>query len=124
MMGIMHDVYEPLDPPLPCLIQSKPVTASDYLIYKVGRKDCGIVETNWPDEARSAAGSNTDGWSSGGDFLAASMKHAALFLPHSFRFAIGVGNILTQFGALGRDKQSPAFENVPKLSDSVIRINP
>lgn len=128
MMG-MHDVYEPLEPPF---------IAAEIPIYKpsdrIGtpyiqvdpKKIIGVVETNWPDEARSFAEADplTDKIGQNvADFLAADMKRGIIpstFLP----LQSGVGNIANAvLGALGRDKTIPAFEMYTEvIQNSVIGL--
>ena len=113
-MGL-HDVYEPLDPPY----------RREIPIYKVNdrigqpyvqvdpKKIVGVVETNWPDEARSfsAADPVTDKIGERvADFLVSDMKRGIIpstFLP----LQSGVGNIANAvLGALGRSEAIPAFD--------------
>lgn len=102
------------------------VTASDYLTYRSIRKIVGIVETNWPDEARSFAAADpiTDKIGQNvADFLAADMKRGIIpstFLP----LQSGVGNIANAvLGALGRDQTIPAFEMYTEvIQNSVIGL--
>ena len=113
-MGL-HDVYEPLDPPY----------RREIPIYKVNdrigkpyvqvdpKKIVGVVETNWPDEARSftAADPVTDKIGERvAEFLVSDMKRGIIpstFLP----LQSGVGNIANAvLGALGRSEAIPAFE--------------
>lgn len=113
-MGL-HDVYEPLDPPY----------RREIPIYKVNdrigqpyvqvdpKKIVGVVETNWPDEARSftAADPVTDKIGERvAEFLVADMKRG--IIPSSFLpLQSGVGNIANAvLGALGRSEAIPAFE--------------
>ncbi len=113
-MGL-HDVYEPLDPPC----------RREIPIYKVNdrigtpyvqvdpEKIVGVVETNWPDEARSftAADPVTDKIGERvADFLVEDMKRG--IIPESFLpLQSGVGNIANAvLGALGRSKSIPAFD--------------
>ncbi|MBE6287225.1 MAG: acetyl-CoA hydrolase/transferase family protein [Mediterranea massiliensis] len=113
-MGL-HDVYEPLDPPC----------RREIPIYKVNdrigtpyvqvdpEKIVGVVETNWPDEARSftAADPVTDKIGERvADFLVEDMKCG--IIPESFLpLQSGVGNIANAvLGALGRSKSIPAFD--------------
>ena len=113
-MGL-HDVYEPLDPPY----------RREIPIFKVNdrigqpyvqvdpKKIVGVVETNWPDEARSftAADPVTDKIGERvAEFLVADMKRG--IIPSSFLpLQSGVGNIANAvLGALGRSEAIPAFE--------------
>lgn len=124
----LHDVYEPLDPPY----------RRDIPIYKpsdrIGlpyvqvdpKKIVGIVETNWPDEARSFSASDpvTDKIGQNvADFLAADMKRGIIpstFLP----LQSGVGNIANAvLGALGRESSIPPFEMYTEvLQDAVVGL--
>ena len=124
----LHDVYEPLDPPY----------RRDIPIYKpsdrIGlpyvqvdpKKIVGIVETNWPDEARSFSASDpvTDKIGQNvADFLAADMKRGIIpstFLP----LQSGVGNIANAvLGALGRESSIPPFEMYTEvLQDAVVSL--
>ena len=126
-MGL-HDVYEPLDPPYRREI---PIyKASDRIglpyIQVDPKKIVGVVETNWPDEARSFAAADplTDHIGQNvADFLAADMKRGIIpstFLP----LQSGVGNIANAvFGALGRDNTIPAFEMYTEvIQNSVIGL--
>ena len=89
-------------------------------------KIVGVVETNWPDEARSFAAADplTDKIGQNvADFLAADMKRGIIpptFLP----LQSGVGNIANAvLGALGRDKTIPAFEMYTEvIQNSVIGL--
>ena len=90
------------------------------------KKIIGVVETNWPDEARSFAEADplTDKIGQNvADFLAADMKRGIIpstFLP----LQSGVGNIANAvLGALGRDKTIPAFEMYTEvIQNSVIGL--
>ena len=90
------------------------------------KKIIGVVETNWPDEARSFAAADplTDKIGQNvADFLAADMKRGIIpptFLP----LQSGVGNIANAvLGALGRDKTIPAFEMYTEvIQNSVIGL--
>ena len=126
-MGL-HDVYEPLDPPY----------RREIPIFKVNdrigqpyvqvdpKKIVGVVETNWPDEARdfTAPDPVTDLIGQRvADFLVADMKRGIIpstFLP----LQSGVGNIANAvLGALGRDKTIPAFEMYTEvLQDAVVDL--
>ena len=82
MMG-MHDVYEPLDPPYRREIPIyKPSDRIGLPYIQVDpKKIVGIVETNWPDEARSFAAADpiTDKIGQNvADFLAADMKRGII----------------------------------------------
>ena len=87
-MGL-HDVYEPMDPPnrreIPIYKPSDRI-GKPY-IQVDPKKIVGIVETNWPDEARSFAAADplTDKIGQNvADFLAADMKRGIIpstFLP-------------------------------------------
>ncbi len=126
-MGL-HDVYELLDPPY----------RRDIPIYKpsdrIGvpyiqadpKKIVGVVETDWPDEARhfSSADPITDQIGENvADFLAADMKRGIIpptFLP----LQSGVGNIANAvLGALGSEKTIPPFEMFTEvLQDAVVAL--
>ena len=95
-MGL-HDVYEPLDPPARREIPIyKPSDRIGTTYIQVDpKKIAGVVETNWPDEARSFAAADplTDKIGQNvADFLVADMKRGIIpptFLP----LQSGVGNI-------------------------------
>ena len=126
-MGL-HDVYEPLDPP--CRREIPIYKPSDRIglpyIQVDPKKIVGVVETNWPDEARSFAAADplTDKIGQNvADFLAADMKRGIIpptFLP----LQSGVGNIANAvLGALGRDKTIPPFEMYTEvIQNSVIGL--
>ena len=126
-MGL-HDVYEPLDPPyrreIPIFKPSDRI--GQPYIQVDPKKIVGVVETNWPDEARSFAAADplTDKIGQNvADFLAADMKRGIIpstFLP----LQSGVGNIANAvLGALGRDKTIPAFEMYTEvIQNSVIGL--
>jgi succinate CoA transferase len=127
MMG-MHDVYEPLDPPYRREIPIyKPSDRIGVPYVQVDpKKIIGVVETNWPDEARSFSGSDPVTDQIGqrvADFLAADMKRG--IIPPSFLpLQSGVGNIANAvLGALGRDKTIPPFEMFTEvIQNSVIDL--
>ena len=113
-MGL-HDVYEPLDPPyrreIPIYKPSDRI-GTPY-IQADPKKIVGIVDTNWPDEARSFAAGDplTDKIGQNvADFLVADMKRGIIpptFLP----LQSGVGNIANAvLGALGHSTAIPAFD--------------
>ncbi len=113
-MGL-HDVYEPLDPPYRREIPIyKPSDRIGQPYVQVDpKKIVGIVETNWPDEARAFAEADpvTDKIGQNvADFLVHEMKLGhipASFLP----LQSGVGNIANAvLSALGHDKTIPAFD--------------
>lgn len=126
-MGL-HDVYEPLDPPYRREIPIyKPSDRIGQPYIQVDpKKIVGIVETNWPDEARdfTAPDPVTDLIGQRvADFLVADMKRGIIpstFLP----LQSGVGNIANAvLGALGRDKTIPAFEMYTEvLQDAVVDL--
>ena len=126
-MGL-HDVYEPLDPPYRREIPIyKPSDRIGLPYVQVDpKKIIGVVETNWPDEARSFAAADplTDKIGQNvADFLAADMKRGIIpstFLP----LQSGVGNIANAvLGALGRDKTIPPFEMYTEvIQNSVIGL--
>ena len=124
----LHDLYEPLDPPyrreIPIYKPSDRI-GTDYLQIDPA-KILGIVETNKPDEARgfTAPDPITDQIGLNvANFLAADMKAGCIpstFLP----LQSGVGNVANAvLGALGRDKDIPAFEMYTEvIQDSVIAL--
>ena len=124
----LHDVYEPLDPP--CRRDIPIYKPSDRIglpyVQVDPKKIVGIVETNWPDEARSfsAADPITDCIGQRvADFLMADMKRG--IIPSSFLpLQSGVGNIANAvLGALGREKSIPAFEMYTEvLQDAVVDL--
>ena len=124
----MHDIYEPADPPYRREIPIyKPSDRIGLPYIQVDpKKIVGVVETNWPDEARSFAAADplTDKIGQNvADFLAADMKRGIIpptFLP----LQSGVGNIANAvLGALGRDKTIPAFEMYTEvIQNSVIGL--
>ena len=124
-MGL-HDVYEPLDPPYRREISIfKPSDRIGKPYIQVDpKKIVGVVETNWPDDARSAAVPLTDIIGQNvAEFLAADMNRGSIpstFLP----LQSGVGNIANAvLGALGRDKTIPAFEMYTEvIQNSVIGL--
>ena len=124
----MHDVYEPLDPPYRREIPIyKPSDRIGLPYVQIDpKKIIGVVETNWPDEARSFAAADplTDKIGQNvADFLAADMKRG--IIPSSFLpLQSGVGNIANAvLGALGRDKTIPAFEMYTEvIQNSVIGL--
>ena len=121
-------MYEPLDPPYRREIPIyKPSDRIGLPYIQVDpKKIVGVVETNWPDEARSFADADplTDKIGQNvADFLAADMKRGIIpstFLP----LQSGVGNIANAvLGALGRDKTIPAFEMYTEvIQNSVIGL--
>ena len=127
MMG-MHDVYEPKDPPyrreIPIYKPSDRI-GTPY-IQVDPKKIIGVVETNWPDEARDFAGSDPVTDQIGqrvAEFLTADLKRGIIpstFLP----LQSGVGNIANAvLGALGREKSIPAFEMYTEvIQNSVIDL--
>ena len=126
-MGL-HDVYEPLDPPyrreIPIYKPSDRI-GTPY-IQVDPKKIVGVVETNWPDEARSFAAADplTDKIGQNvADFLVADMKRGIIpstFLP----LQSGVGNIANAvLSALGHDKTIPPFEMYTEvIQNSVIGL--
>ena len=124
----MHDIYQPLDPPYRREIPIyKPSDRIGLPYVQVDpKKIIGVVETNWPDEARSFAAADplTDKIGQNvADFLAADMKRG--IIPSSFLpLQSGVGNIANAvLGALGRDKTIPAFEMYTEvIQNSVIGL--
>lgn len=126
-MGL-HDVYEPLDPPYRREIPiTKPNDRIGLPYIQVDpKKIVGVVETNWPDEARSfsAADPVTDKIGQNvADFLVHDMKRG--IIPQSFLpLQSGVGNIANAvLGALGRDTTIPAFDVYTEvIQNSVIGL--
>ena len=124
----LHDVYEPLDPP--CRRDIPIYKPSDRIglpyVQVDPKKIVGIVETNWPDEARSFSASDpvTDKIGQNvADFLAADMKRG--IIPSSFLpLQSGVGNIANAvLGALGRETSIPPFEMYTEvLQDAVVGL--
>lgn len=126
-MGL-HDVYELQDPPyrreIPIYKPSDRIGMS--YIQVDPKKIVGVVETNWPDEARSFAAADplTDKIGQNvADFLAADMKRGIIpptFLP----LQSGVGNIANAvLGALGRERTIPPFEMYTEvLQDAVVGL--
>ena len=124
----LHDVYEPLDPP--CRRDIPIYKPSDRIglpyVQVDPKKIVGIVETNWPDEARSFSASDpvTDKIGQNvADFLAANMKRG--IIPSSFLpLQSGVGNIANAvLGALGRETSIPPFEMYTEvLQDAVVGL--
>ena len=126
-MGL-HDVYEPLDPPYRREIPIyKPSDRIGLPYIQVDpKKIVGVVETNWPDEARSfsAADPVTDQIGQNvADFLVSDMKRG--IIPSSFLpLQSGVGNIANAvLGALGRAETIPPFEVYTEvIQNSVIGL--
>ncbi|MDD6472916.1 MAG: acetyl-CoA hydrolase/transferase family protein [Bacteroidales bacterium] len=124
----LHDVYEPLDPIRRAAIPiCKPDDRIGLPYVQVDpKKIVGVVETNWPDEARSfsAADPITDKIGQNvADFLVSDMKRGIIpstFLP----LQSGVGNIANAvLGALGRDTTIPAFNVYTEvIQNSVIGL--
>mgnify|MGYP001529156451 CR=1 FL=1 len=126
-MGL-HDVYEPLDPPYRREIPIyKPSDRIGLPYIQVDpKKIVGVVETNWPDEARSFAAADplTDKIGQNvADFLAADMKRG--IIPPSFLpLQSGVGNIANAvLACLGSNPDIPAFEMYTEVvQDAVIDL--
>ena len=126
-MGL-HDVYEPLDPPARREIPIyKPSDRIGLPYIQVDpRKIAGVVETNWPDEARSFAAADplTDQIGRNvADFLVQDIRRGiipASFLP----LQSGVGNIANAvLSALGHEKTIPPFEMYTEvIQNSVIGL--
>ncbi|MDR0893315.1 MAG: acetyl-CoA hydrolase/transferase family protein [Mediterranea sp.] len=126
-MGL-HDVYELLDPPYRREIPIyKPSDRIGKPYIQVDpKKIVGVVETNWPDEARSFSEADpiTDQIGQNvADFLASDLKRGIIpstFLP----LQSGVGNIANAvLGALGRDTTIPPFEMYTEvLQDAVVGL--
>ena len=126
-MGI-HDVYEPLDPPFRREI---PIFKPDDRIGKPyvqvdPKKIAGVVETNWPDEARVFTSPDpiTDKIGQNiADFLVGEMKRG--IIPESFLpIQSGVGNIANAvLSALGNSSDIPAFNVYTEvLQDAVVDL--
>lgn len=124
----MHDIYQPLDPPLRREIPIYKVSDRIGVPYvKIDpKKVIGIVETDLPneiapftptDEVTDMIGKNV------ADFLAAEIKSGripASFLP----VQSGVGNVANAvLGAMGQSKDIPAFEVYTEvIQDAVIDL--
>ena len=113
-MGL-HDVYEPLDPPYRREIPIFKVNdrIGQHYVQVDPKKIVGVVETNWPDEARAFSDADPVTDKIGervAEFLVADMKRG--IIPSSFLpLQSGVGNIANAvLGALGRSEAIPAFE--------------
>ncbi|MDR0989391.1 MAG: acetyl-CoA hydrolase/transferase family protein [Prevotellaceae bacterium] len=126
-MGL-HDVYETLDPPYRREIPIyKPSDRIGKPYIQVDpNKILGVVETNWPDEAREFAASDPTAEKIGqniADFLTADMRRGIIpstFLP----LQSGVGNVANAvLGALGRESSIPPFEMYTEvIQNSVIDL--
>lgn len=126
-MGL-HDVYELLDPPnrreIPIFKPSDRI-GKPYIQVDPSRI-VGVVETNWPDEARSFASGDpiTDKIGQNvADFLVRDMKRG--IIPSSFLpIQSGVGNIANAvLGALGSSPSIPSFEMYTEvLQDAVVDL--
>jgi succinate CoA transferase len=124
----LQDVYEPLDPPLRREIPIyKPSDRIGTPYVQVDpKKIVGVVETDWPDEARhfSSPDALTDKIGQNvAEFLVADMKRGIIpktFLP----IQSGVGNIANAvLGGLGRDTIVPPFEMYTEvIQNSVIGL--
>ncbi|MDR1004286.1 MAG: acetyl-CoA hydrolase/transferase family protein [Prevotellaceae bacterium] len=123
-MGL-HDVYEPLDPPyrreIPIYKPSDRI-GTPY-IQVDPKKIVGVVETNWPDEARHFSEADPITEMIGqkvADFLVADLKRGIIpstFLP----LQSGVGNIANAvLGALGRDTTIPPFEMYTEVIQNAV----
>ena len=122
----LHDVYEPLDPPLR---QPIPITrVSDRIgttyVEIDARKIVGVVECNLPDEARAFkdADPTTDQIGHNvAEFLVEDMRRG--IIPPSFLpLQSGVGSTANAIlGALGHEKSVPDFNIYTEvLQDSVV----
>ncbi len=124
----MHDIYQPLDPPLRREIPIyKPSDRIGVPYLKVDpSKIIGIVETDLPneispftptDEVTDTIGKNV------ADFFASEIKSGRI--PSSFLpVQSGVGNVANAvLGAMGQSKEIPAFEVYTEvIQDSVINL--
>lgn len=125
---LMHDVYEPLDPPcrkpIPILKPGDRIGQDHVQIDP--KKVIGIVEGNMPDQARSFTAPDpvTDRIGRNvAEFLVRDMKRGIIpstFLP----LQSGVGNIANAvLGAMGEDKSIPRFEMYTEvLQDAVVEL--
>ncbi|MDR0973595.1 MAG: acetyl-CoA hydrolase/transferase family protein [Prevotellaceae bacterium] len=124
----LHDVYQPLDPPVRREIPIyKPSDRIGTPYIQVDpKKIVGVVEVNIPDEARGFTEPDEVTTQIGhnvASFLAADLKRGIIpktFLP----LQSGVGNIANAvLAALGHDKNIPAFEMYTEvIQDSVIAL--
>ena len=123
-MGL-HDVYEPLDPPgrreIPIYKPSDRI-GTPY-IQVDPRKIVGVVDTDWPDEARGFSDPDplTDQIGRNvADFLAADMRRG--IIPSSFLpLQSGVGNIANAvLNALGHDNTTPPFEMYTEVIQNTV----
>ncbi len=123
-MGL-HDVYELQDPPgrreIPVY---KPSDRIGLPYVQVDpKKIVGVVETDWPDEARAFTDPDplTDQIGRNvADFLAADMKRG--IIPGSFLpLQSGVGNIANAvLNALGNDQSIPPFEMYTEVIQNAV----
>lgn len=124
----MHDIYEPLDPPMRRPIQLSTCSGrigTEYLQIDPS-KIVGIVRTNLPDENRGFKEPDEQTVQIGrnvASFLAGELKSGripATFLP----IQSGVGNIANAvLGAIGDNPDIPAFEMYSEvIQDSVIKL--
>ncbi|MDQ8203808.1 acetyl-CoA hydrolase/transferase family protein [Pelagicoccus sp. SDUM812003] len=124
----MHDIYEPLDPPMRRPIQLSTCSGrigTEYLQIDPN-KIVGIVRTNLPDEnggfkepdeLTNKIGENV------ATFLAGELHSGRI--PHSFLpIQSGVGNIANAvLGAIGANPDIPAFEMYSEvIQDSVVKL--
>lgn len=112
--GLLHDVYEPLDPPYR---QPIPITSVKDRIGKTyveidASKIVGVVECNIPDEARGFKGEDpvtTQIGKNVAEFLVNDMKRG-IIPPEFLPLQSGVGTTANAIlGALGEDKNVPDF---------------
>lgn len=123
-MGL-HDVYEPLDPPGRSHIPIyHPADRIGLPYVQVDpKKIIGVVETNWPDEARSfsAADPVTDRIGRNvADFLVNDI-HRGIIPPTFLPLQSGVGNIANAvLGALGESPAIPPFEMYTEVLQNAV----
>ena len=124
----MHDVYEPLDPPMrqPIPIINVGDRIGKPYVEIDAKKIVGVVECNLPDEARAFKDSDpiTDQIGHNvAEFLVNDMKRGIIpstFLP----LQSGVGSTANAIlGALGKDKEVPDFNVYTEvMQDSVVEM--
>ena len=112
--GLLHDVYEPLDPPYrkPIMITNVNDRIGKTYVEIPAEKIVGVVECNIPDEARGFKGEDPITTQIGhnvAEFLAADMKRG-IIPPEFLPLQSGVGTTANAIlGALGKDKNIPDF---------------